>query len=135
VLTRSLEYLKNRFDESQVIVVYIPSVIESYSWMSREVSITNPIAKNGERIEEFHTSSGLTQRSDEIAGRVKTITESLGLVFIDTRSDIRAVSARQIIHGPIDWAHFNRSGYEALAQSIISGLISRDILKSPAADL
>ena len=135
VLTRSLEYLKNRFNESQVVVVYIPSVIESYSWMSREVSISNPIAKNGERIEEFHTSSGLTQRSDEIAGRVKTIAESLGLVFIDTRSDIRAVSARQIIHGPIDWAHFNRSGYEALAQSIISGLISQDILKSPAEDL
>lgn len=135
VFTKSLEYLKSYFNESRVVVVYIPSVIESYSWMSKEVSIINPIKKDGERVEEIRASSGLAQRSDEIAGRVKTITESLGLMFIDTRSDIRAVSARRIIHGPIDWAHFNRPGYEALAQSIISGLTRQDILKSPAEDL
>ena len=48
VFTRSLEYLKNCFNESQVVVVYIPSVIESYSWMSKEVSIFNPM-RNMER--------------------------------------------------------------------------------------
>ncbi len=39
VFTRSLEYLKSYFNESRVVVVYIPSVIESYAWMSKEVSI------------------------------------------------------------------------------------------------
>jgi hypothetical protein len=130
VLTKSLEYLKNFFDESRVIVVYIPSVIESYARVSKEVSISNEVM-GGERIEELHTSSELTQRSDEIAGRVKTITQSLGLVFIDTRSDIRAASSQQIIHGPNDWFHYNRLGYEALAQSIASSMIKQNILESP----
>ena len=71
------------------------------------------------------------QRSDEIAGRAKTITESLGLVFIDTRSDIRAASTKQIIHGPIDWVHYNRTGYEVLAQSITAGLIKQNVLEPP----
>ena len=75
------------------------------------------------------------QRSDEIAGRVKNITESLGLVFIDTRSDIRAASTQQIIHGPIDWYHYNRSGYEVLAQSIISSMIKQNVLESRIEDL
>jgi hypothetical protein len=134
-LTKSLEYLKRFFNESQIIVVYIPSVIESYAKVSEEVSIENKITKNGERIEEIHTSSELMQRSDEIAGRVKTITESLGLVFIDTRSDIRAASTQQIIHGPIDWYHYNRLGYEVLAQSIISSMTKQNVLESPIEDL
>jgi hypothetical protein len=134
VFTRSLAYLKNFFNKSRIIVVYIPAVIESYARVSEEVSIFDTITKIGERIEGFHTSSELMQRSDELAGRVKTITESLGLVFIDTRSDIRAASAKQIIHGPIDWMHYNRPGYEVLAQSITSGLIKQNVLESPIGD-
>ena len=131
VFTRSLGYLKNFFNESRIIVIYIPAVIESYARVSEEVSISDRITKVGERIEGFHTSSELMQRSDEIAGRAKTITESLGLVFIDTRSDIRAASTKQIIHGPIDWVHYNRTGYEVLAQSITAGLIKQNVLESP----
>jgi len=129
VFTKSLEYLKSYFNESRVVVVYIPSVIESYSWMSKEVSIINPIKKDGERVEEIRASSGLAQRSDELSARVKTVAESLGLLFVDTRSDIRAASAQQLIHGPIDWAHFNRPGYEVLANSIASSLTRQDILR------
>ena len=134
VFTRSLEYLKKYFYESQIIVVYIPAVIESYARVSAEVSISNMKSIPGERIEEFHTSPELMQRSDEIADKVKSIAESLGVVFIDTRSDIRAASAHQLIHGPIDWTHYNRLGYEALAQSIASQMIELNILESPTGD-
>ena len=130
-VSRSLEYLKNFFNESQIIVVYIPAVIESYAEVSKQVSISNDLLGVSARVEEIHTSSELMQRSDEIAGRVKNITESLGLIFIDTRSDIRAASTKQIIHGPIDWYHYNRPGYEVLAQSITSGLIKQNVLESP----
>ena len=133
-VSKSLEYLKSFFNESQIIVVYIPAVIESYAEVSKQVSVSNDTHGVSARVEEIHASSELMQRSDEIAGRIKNITESLGLAFIDTRSDIRAASTKQIIHGPIDWYHYNRPGYEVLAQSITSGLIKKNVLESPAGD-
>lgn len=127
--SKSLEYLKNFFNKSQIIVVYIPSVIESYSRMSEKLSIINIRTKN-KYIEEIYTSSQLMQRSNEIADRVKKISTSFGLSFIDTRADIRAASTQQLIHGPVDWLHFNRKGYEVLAQSISCGMEKQNILET-----
>jgi len=127
--SKSLEYLKNFFNKSQIIVVYIPSVIESYSRMSEKLSIINIRTKN-KYIEEIYTSSQLMQRSNEIADRVKKISTSFGLSFIDTRADIRAASTQQLIHGPVDWLHFNRKGYEVLAQSISCGMAKQNILET-----
>ncbi len=126
---KSLEYLKSFFNKSQIIVVYIPSAIESYARVSQKISVTNLRTKN-KHIEEIHTSSKLVQRSNEIADRVKKITISFGLAFIDIRTDIRAASTQQLIHGPIDWLHFNRKGYEVLAQSISCAMIKQNILET-----
>lgn len=119
----SLRYLKQYFHRSQVIVVYIPSVIESYAKVSDKVSVSNITATEPEKFAEIHDSSELWQRSNDIADRVKSIAGSLGVPFIDTRPQIRAASEKKMIHGSIDWKHFNREGYEALASSIVSGLI------------
>ena len=128
IAKRSLKYLKNHFKNSRIVVVYIPSVIESYARVSKKISISNIFTKIPGKSVEIHSSSELMQRSDEIAGRLKAMSERLGLTFIDTRPDIRAASEKQIIHGPIDWKHFNRAGYTALAESIYSGLKKQHIL-------
>jgi hypothetical protein len=60
---------------------------------------------------------------------VKSIAMAQDLGFIDTRQQIKAVSAQKLIHGPKDWRHFNRAGYEALAQSIVCGLAEKHIIQ------
>ena len=125
---RSLKYLHDFFKNSKIIVVYIPSVIESYAKVSDKISTSNIIAKDPTKSIEIHTAEELMQRSDEIAGRVKKMSESLGIPFVDTRPDIRKASKKQIIHGPIDWKHFNKAGYTALAESIYAGLEKNRIL-------
>lgn len=125
---RSLKYLHDFFKNSKIIVVYIPAVIESYAKVSDKISTSNIIAKDPTKSVEIHTAEELMQRSDEIAGRVKQMSESLGIPFIDTRPDIREASKKQIIHGPIDWKHFNKAGYTALAESIYAGLEKNNIL-------
>ena len=127
-LTNSLHYLKNYFSQSKIIVVYIPSVIESYAKVSEKISISNIIAEDSNKVEEIHAASALTQRSNEIADRVKKISQAMGLNFIDTRPAIQKASKKQIIHGPIDWKHYNRKGYETLAQSIVCALEDQAVL-------
>ncbi len=125
---RSLAYLQKFFKNSKIVVVYLPSVIESYAKVSDKVSTSNIIAEDPTKSIEIHTSEELMQRSDEIAGRVKQMSESLDIPFIDTRPDIREASKKQIIHGPIDWKHFNKAGYTVLAESIYAGLEKNNIL-------
>ncbi len=67
------------------------------------------------------------QYIDDIAARVAAEAQAQGLTFIDTRSDIRAASAKNIIHGPEDWLHFNRIGYEVLARSIACNMASKKL--------
>ncbi len=133
--TKSLKYLKKFFNKSQIIVVYIPSVVESYDKVSKLISISNIITKDASKHEEIHNASKLMQRSDEISGRVKSIAESLDLSFIDTRRDIRAASTEQLIHGPIDWKHYNRRGYETLAQSIVCQMVEKKLLTNTSCPL
>lgn len=132
---QTLRYLKNTFKESEVVVVYIPSVISSYEETSEKVSVINVIPddiefdmKNAKNKIEIHTSMELEQRSDVVANKIKTISESLDLVFIDTRTDLRKASEKKLIHGPMDWNHFNKEGYNVLASSIYTHLKEKGIL-------
>lgn len=131
-MSKSLQYLKNYFTHSRIVVVYIPAVIESYAKVSDKVSISNIIAEDPVKGIEIHNSGKLMLRSDEIAERVKKISESFGITFIDSRPAIRAASTKQIIHGPIDWKHYNHKGYEVLAKSVVSGLSKTAIISLPS---
>ena len=44
-----------------------------------------------------------------------------GAGFTDARP-IAAAASERLIHGPRDWKHLNRVGYEALARAILGGL-------------
>ncbi len=116
---QSLRDLKQRFKQSQVVVVYIPSVLGSYDIISEQVSIEDRIAATeGKKPQPIHPSSILAQRSDEISSKIQAIAQTLAIPFIDIRPQIRAAARQQIIHGPKDWLHFNQRGYEVLANAI-----------------
>jgi len=117
VFDQSLAYIKNYFEETLFIVVYIPSVLSSYTIVSKFVSES----KSGNRI--FLTDE-IYKNSHYIAAKVKEFTEKQGMFFIDTRADIRKATEKEILHGPKDWKHFNKKGYHLLANSIFNRLKS-----------
>lgn len=131
-MAKSLARLKQAFPASQVVVVYVPSVIEAYAPGSDEVSIFNSLPQQGRYLQERHSAAELAARSDEVAARVATEAQAQGLPFIDTRQDIRAASAQHILHGPKDWLHFNRLGYEAFARSIACGMAAKKLWSAQA---
>ncbi|WP_198264321.1 hypothetical protein [sulfur-oxidizing endosymbiont of Gigantopelta aegis] len=129
VSKQALRYLKNTFKKSKIVVVYIPSVISSYEITSEKVSVINVIPddierdmKNSRKQIAIHTNIELEKQSNLVANKIKTISESLGLVFLDARTDLRKASETTVIHGPIDWNHFNKEGYHVLAESIYKHL-------------
>ena len=115
VFEQSLKYMTGFFNKSKVTIVYIPSPISVYKWASRTITIVGGTV----------TPVGVTpvirvyQRSDEIFEQIKTIAEKYNHPLIDTRPLLRATALKEPVHGPRDWYHPNKKGYEAIAQGIL----------------
>ena len=115
VFEQSLKYMAEFFNESKITIVYIPSPIAVYKWASPTITIVGGTV----------TPVGVTpvvrvyQRSDEIFEQIKTIAEKYNHPLIDTRPLLRATALKEPVHGPRDWYHPNKKGYEAIAQGIL----------------
>ena len=115
VFEQSLKYMAEFFNESKITIVYIPSPIAVYKWASPTITIIGGTV----------TPVGVTpvvrvyQRSDEIFEQIKTIAEKYNHPLIDTRPLLRATALKEPVHGPRDWYHPNKKGYEAIAQVIL----------------
>ncbi len=121
IFKESLAYLSNLFLKAKIFVVYVPSVLSCYQIVSPKVSIHTYQSEN-----HIFSSEMVVQRSNLIGNKIKQITEAQGLTFIDARKVIKKSSEDKFIHGPVDWRHFNRNGYEALAQAIVPFLVDAD---------
>ncbi len=115
VFERALVFLRDWFADSRVCVVYIPSPLSCYEPGSPTVSCQSYHDR-----ESVHPSSLVWERSDEIAGMVREVAERAGCPFADARPALRREAAREFIHGPLDWRHFNRNGLETLATTVIA---------------
>jgi hypothetical protein len=115
VFERSLSYLKKVFPSSRIVVVYIPSPLACYSIVSPSVQIFS----YHERQFQFDSSS-VRSNSDTICGLIHTSTTNQLCEFVDSRQFIQPVAERELVHGPKDWKHFNRRGYECLSDAVIS---------------
>ena len=115
VFEQSLKYMAEFFSESKITIVYIPSPIAVYKWASPTITIVGGTL----------SPVGVTpvvrvyQRSDEIFQQIKTIAEKYNHPLIDTRPLLRATALKEPVHGPRDWYHPNKKGYEAIAQGIL----------------
>lgn len=115
VFEEALLYLRRYFSESAVRVVYIPSPLECYQLASPEVDIQTYEGRRARYPAEA------VERHHRLAVRaVQSATERHGLVFLDATPHLRSVSRSELIHGPRDWKHFNRAGYEALARAVLT---------------
>lgn len=116
----ALYFLKNHLPDTQLVVVYIPSVITTYDIRSSQVSVQS----HARRQQFIYNTPAVKQQSDEIAQQIQTLSEAEQIPFIDARPVVRRASQTNLLHGPLDWNHFNDRGYQALADAILQQLAS-----------
>jgi hypothetical protein len=120
---QSLLFLSDYFKESSIAVVYIPSPLSSYQWVSPTVTISTRV------IQVTFKSSEIHERSQEICLEVEDIARRHNFKFADMRKFFRKAALKEPIHGPKDWFHPNETGYRALAEGVISAFFDGE--KSP----
>lgn len=109
----ALAYLKKIFPGSRIMVVYIPSVLSCYRLAGDQVSI-----QSFQKRQEIYPSRQVSILSELIVSRVRSMCVRLNVFFLDVRPKLREAAGEELIHGPRDWWHFNRRGYEILAGEI-----------------
>ncbi len=118
---QSLLKLKSIFKNSRIIVVYIPSPLSSYKFPGQKISSQSMENRNS----SFRTGEVL-KNSQKICGEMQKISQRLDLGFFDSRPFIHEVTGSQLIHGPRDWKHFNRTGQQALGSAVAKFLLGSD---------
>lgn len=114
VYERSLAFLRKLVPGAPVLVVYLPSPLSAYRLRGAEVSIQPYVAGRATR----YPSERVAQSSDAICDLIRTATLAHGAGFLDLRPAVRAAGARDLLHGPRDFKHFNRKGMEVLGQAV-----------------
>lgn len=113
LLKKSLAALRDAFPASEIVVVYLSSPLGTYRLVSQTVNIQS----HQKRQLEF-PAEAVAVRSNQLCRMVREAAATTGAGFLDTRPALREVAESQAVHGPRDWGHYNRLGYETLALAI-----------------
>ena len=119
----SMKYLKSWSQIENVTILYIPSPISSYVW---EEPITyefkNPI--NGAFGKEIKKTSNKINglNSIFIRNKINDFSKENNFQFLDTTTYIIEKGKETILHGPLDWRHFNNMGYKSTSNFITKNI-------------
>jgi hypothetical protein len=114
VFERALIRLHSAFPESEIRVLYVPSPLASYEVVSPMVSCQTYHGRAA-----VYPSGLVETRNRSLAGAIRGIAGRSGFPFVDATGFMREQSAKRLVHGPLDWKHFNRVGYETLSEAIL----------------
>ena len=116
VFEYSIESLHEKFPNSKIVTVYIPSVLSCYSFKGNVFIETS--CPNCKFHDFSYPQDMVLKRSDEIVRRIQNVCKEQNIKFLDSRSYMRQAALRGPIHGPNDWGHFNKYGYTKFSEYI-----------------
>lgn len=114
VYDRSLAWLRQRFAQATINVVYLPSPLSTYHLATPRVAYLSYDAAGYHYREAAAGRVG--ENSDLLCRRTREIAGQHDMGFIDARPALRTAAADRAIHGPIDWLHLNHAGYAVLGE-------------------
>ena len=131
----SLQTLRTTFPHARVVVVYVPAVASIYR-LEGQVSIEpyqgqwHYLSRQAQRPpirpRLLFPAEHIVRASDNLYANISSISEQLDTECFDARLPLRKAALAHKLHGPKDWQHLNRLGYEtlgsALAQHLKGGL-------------
>ena len=113
VFEQTLAMLAGFFPHQEIKIVFIPSTLSSYKMVSPQVVYRGMFGWVN-----IVATTVIEQKHIELCEAIQKIASGHNMSFINTTKNLRKASSMETIHGPIDWDHFNRRGYEALSTDI-----------------
>ena len=121
VFEEAIKRIKEKFPNSDLKIIYLPSVASSYNIVSPLTSVTTDMGMPG-----IVDTKTLLQKHLEVCRGILNISQKLKVSFFDTTGYLRKASSKGYIHGPKDWDHLNELGYRAFSDSISHFILHPD---------
>jgi len=118
VFEQSLARLAAFFPQSEIKIVFIPSPLSSYKMTSSHVVYRGYMGWIN-----MAETTVIEKKHVELCETIKEIASAHNTPFINTTKSLRKASSMEIIHGPSDWDHFNKRGYQVLSDDLAEVLI------------
>lgn len=115
----SLGWLKRTFPQSAITMVYLPSPAAIYRHAGKTIDTYTDWPLDNVRSAPVGDIDAASQRTCE---QIRTLTMAQGVRFLDMRPALRAAAAKELIHGPRDWNHFNDAGYRVLGETLAKAI-------------
>ena len=114
IFRQALVQLDNFFPQAEIKIVFIPSTLSSYNMVSPDVHyrgfMQGPNIIETATIEKGHT---------RLCGAIKQIAVNHNFSFVNITKSIRLAASVEFMHGPLDWDHFNKRGYQVLSDELV----------------
>ncbi len=117
VFDAAMTWFIDKYPEIKLTVVDVPSVLTNYRLL--DSSVTTETYQYGSPVQP---TAQIAPRSDAICERLRAITLRHGQKFLDARPAMREAASHVLIHGPLNWGHFNRIGYTRLGETVAAAL-------------
>ena len=121
IFNESLTRLASFFPQSKIKIIYIPSPLSSYKIVSSHIHFRG-------LMQDIHIGKTTVAEENHIklCKTIKRFAEFQGFSFINTTKSLRQATLSHFIHGPVDWDHFNKHGYQVLSDELIGLFINED---------
>ena len=122
VFFESMKYLKSWSRIDSIIILYIPSPISSYTWEEPiRYEFKSPVDGVVGKINKT-TNKKNRENSIFIRNKINYFSEENNFQFLDVTNFVIKKSKETILHGPLDWRHFNYVGYKNVSNYIIENI-------------
>ena len=113
VFEQALAALIEFFPQTEIKVVFNPSPLSSYQIVSPKVSFRGYMQKKS-----LVDTVKIKKRHAKLCEAIRGISLVRKVSFLNTTKSLRKAASQEFMHGPVDWDHFNKAGYEALSADI-----------------
>ena len=122
VFFESIKYLKSWSQTDNITILYIPSPISAYTWDEPiTYEFKNPVDGVIGKINKT-TNKKNRENSIFIRDKINYFSKENNFQFLDTTNFVIEKSKETILHGPLDWRHFNYEGYKNVSNYVIENI-------------
>jgi hypothetical protein len=125
ITKQSFEYVKEKFPQSQIDVVYLSTALSLYDFNNsnlRPAPLKININSKSSR-DRIFSSKDIKLKNQYLRKAIELISKEIKIGFIDTTNEMKKLAKNYRLHGPRDPIHLNRKGYETFAEIIRAYLI------------
>ena len=116
IFFESILYLKSWEKKDNIKIVFLPSPATAYDWVD-PISYY-PRYSKGDLDYKMITKADNEKNSKFIREKIELFSKKNNIQFIDLTNKIKDKAKTSVLHGPIDWIHFNPKGYEFIAKNL-----------------